>query len=197
MLRKLICTIALLVGGTFAVQAAPTINLTPSLSSLAVGDSVTLNINIAGVTDLFAWQFDVHFNDYSSGIVNATGQADGGFLSPGQTFGAGTIDNNLGTISAMFSALSGAVGVTGDGTLASITFEAMSAGLSDVWITDVILLDSNLDQIFFDTFNDATYATIEVAAVPEPSGLALAGLALALAARSRRRTGKRQFVPAH
>ena len=194
MLRKLICTTALLVGSTFAAQASPVINVTPLLSSLTVGNSATLDINIAGVTDLYGWQFDVYFAP--TGIVNATGQADGGFLSPGQTFGAGAVDNGAGTITVMFSAMSGASGVSGGGTLASNTFEAISAGLAVVWISDVMLLDSNLDTIFFD-IADATGATIEVASVPEPSGLALVGLALVLAARSRRRAGRRPLELAY
>ena len=188
MLRKLLSTVALLACSVFTAHAAPTITLTPSLTNLTVGDSLTLDFNIQGAVDLFAWQFDVNFA--LAGILDATAQADGGFLSPGQTYGDGVVDNGAGTITGIFSAMSGTSGVTGDGILASITFQAMFGGTATIAVANVMLLDSNFFDIFFDIGN-AFSATVNVTGpgndVPEPSGIALAGLALALAIRSRQR----------
>ena len=194
MLRKLLSTVALLACSVFTAHAAPTITLTPSLTNLTVGDSFTLDINIQGAVDLYAWQFDVNFA--LAGLLDAMAPVDGGFLSPGQTYGAGVVDNGAGTITGIFSALSGPTGVTGDGILASITFQAMLAGTATIVAANITLLDSNLDSIFFDIGN-AFSAIVNVTApgdpgdpVPEPSGLALAGLALALAIRSSRQRGR-------
>ena len=197
MLRKLLSTVALLACSVFTAHAAPTITLTPSLTNLTVGDSFTLDINIQGAVDLYAWQFDVNFA--LAGLLDAMAPVDGGFLSPGQTYGAG-VDNGAGTITGIFSSLSGTNGVTGDGILASITFQAMLAGTATIVAANITLLDSNLDSIFFDIGN-AFSAIVNVTApgdpgdpVPEPSGLALAGLALALAIRSSRQRGRAPTV---
>ncbi len=187
MLRKLLSTVALLACSVFTAHAAPTITLTPSLTNLTVGDSFTLDINIQGAVDLYSWQFDVNFA--LAGILDATVQADGGFLSPGQTYGDGIVDNGTGTITGIYSVMSGLSGVTGDGILASITFQAMFGGTATIGVSNILLGDSNLDII---VFANASSATVNVTGprndVPEPSGIALAGLALALAMRSRRQS---------
>ncbi len=194
MLRKLLSTVALLACGVFTAHAAPTITLTPSLTNLTVGNSFTLDVNIQGAVDLYSWQFDVNFA--LAGILDATAPTDGGFLSPGQTYGAGVVDNGAGTITGIYSAFSGLTGVTGDGILASITFQAMFAGTATISAASFQLLDSNLDNIFFNVneVGNALSATVNVTGpggpVPEPSGLALAGLALALAIRSSRQRGR-------
>ena len=188
MLRKLLATVALLACSVFTVHAA-TITLTPSPTNLTVGDSFTLHINIQGAVDLYAWQFDVNFAP--AGILDATAQAAGGFLGSGQFYVEGTVDNGLGTITAIASTLFDDVpGVDDDGILASITFQAMFGGTATITVANVTLLDSFLEGIFFDIGN-ASSAIVNVTGpgqdVPEPSGLALAGLALALAIRSGRR----------
>lgn len=194
MLRKLLSTVALLACSVFTAHAAPTITLTPSLTNLTVGDSFTLDINIQGAVDLYAWQFDVNFA--LAGLLDAMAPVDGGFLSPGQTYFAGVVNNGTGTITSIASSMSGLTGVTGDGILASITFQAMLAGTATISAASFQLLDSNLDDIFFsiNEVGNALSATVNVTGpgdpVPEPSGLALAGLALALAIRSSRQRGR-------
>ena len=201
MLRKLLSTVALLACSVFTAHAAPTITLTPSLTNLTVGDSFTLDINIQGAVDLYAWQFDVNFA--LAGLLDAMAPVDGGFLSPGQTYFAGVVNNGTGTITSIASSMSGLSGVTGDGILASITFQAMFAGTATISAASFQLLDSNLDNIFFNVneVGNALSATVNVTGpgdpgdpVPEPSGLALAGLALALAIRSSRQRGRAPTV---
>ena len=197
MLRKLLSTVALLACGVFTAHAAPTITLTPSLTNLTVGDSFTLDINIQGAVDLYGWELDVSF--LSAGILHASAPVFGNFLGAGQTSGYVGLDNLSGTIADIFSAMAGSTGVIGNGILASITFQAMLEGIATIAVANITLLDSNLDNIFFDIgeVGNALSATVNVTGpgdpgdpVPEPSGLALAGLALALALRSSRRLSR-------
>ncbi len=187
MLSKLICTAALAVWGVATAYAAPVLSVTPTLTSVFVGNSFTVDINIEDVSDLFAWQLDVSYGP--AGLLGATTRTVGGFLGGGQTFGGGTADDSLATITAMFSAASGSTGFSGAGILASLSFQALFEGTASISLFNLQLLDSNLDSIFT---GDARSARVNItrepgADVPEPSTFALLGLALACASWPRRR----------
>jgi PEP-CTERM motif/Cohesin domain len=190
MIKKLLCVVALLVGSMFAAQASPVLSVTPSTSNVTVGTSFILDVRISGVSDLFGWQLDLDFGP--AGLLNASTPTEGGFLGAGTFFDSGTVNNGAGTITAMFNALSGGAGVSGDGILASISFQAMGVGTATLSLMNVLLIDSNLNDIFFSWPDDALSAVVNITQdggtqVPEPSTLALLGLALACVLLSRRR----------
>ena len=190
MIKKLLSAAALLFAGMLGAQAAPVLSLTPAVSNVDVGDVFVLDLRIAGVSDLFAWEMDLGFAP--AGLLDASPATEGNFLGAGQTFGGGTVDNLAGTITTMFSSLSGTSGVSGDGILAHISFLAINFGSVTLSLSNVMLLDSNLDQIFFNWSGNAFNAIVNIAGggggnVPEPSTLALVGLALAVSCRARAR----------
>jgi len=171
-----------------AAQAA-TVSIEPSSLTVGVGSAFDLNVDISGVSDLFAFQFDVVFNPE---VLSATSVIEGAFLPSGGTtaFVPGTIDNVGGEISVTADSLVGAVpGVSGDGVLATLHFAALATGTSDISLSNIILLDSNLGTI--DSTSADGSVTISLTRSPEPrSALTLLAGSLALFALFVRRQRK-------
>ncbi len=156
--------------------ADPILSIQPPSTSVAAGTTFAVDVNVANVSDLFAFQFDIGFNPSTLAGVSVT---EGSFLpSGGSTFFLpGTIDNTLGTISFNADTLIGAIpGVSGSGMLAILDFSALSAGTSAIDILNVSLLDSTLSPISSTTANGR--ATVGGQVVPEPSSLLLLGTGL-------------------
>jgi len=110
------------VGFTFSAIETP----------LLTDDTLTLNLNAEKVTDLAGWQADITFDPK---VLEATEVAEGDFLmlEGGDTFfQGGTIDNTAGKIKGMFAARQSETGVSGTGTLLSVTFRAKAGGRTQV-----------------------------------------------------------------
>jgi hypothetical protein len=132
-----------------------------------VGQPVSVDVSISNVTDLYAFQFSAGFNQ---NVLSGTGVREGPFLpSGGPTFFIpGTIDNTAGTISLTADTLIGVVpGVSGSGTLAILDFTAVGVGASPISLTDVVLLNSRLQEI------SAAVEAESVTVAPEPTSLAI------------------------
>ena len=148
----------------------------------------TLPVNIADVSDLYAFQFDLAFDPT---ILQLLSISEGTFLpAAGSTiFIPGTIDNIGGNATSNADTLVGDIpGATGSGDLVDFTFLAINLGSSSVSLSNGILLDSSFNEIPFTTV-DGT-----VNSVPEPAGLSWIGcLAITgmLLAKRWRRAGRR------
>ena len=170
-MRNKILELALAVGVAALPMTAATISVVPARTAM-VGDTITADINISDVLDLYAFQFDLSFDP---GILEASPATDGLFLGSGGFF-EGFTDNALGTMTFISDSLAGPVpGMSGAGTLASIQFTAVGPGTSLITVANLILLDSTLADIAAVTNG----STVTVSAIPEPGTVSFALLGLA------------------
>ena len=92
------------------------------------GDTFTLEISAKDIYNLAGWQFDMA---YDPTVLEAIEVNEGDFLKTGggaTFFQRGTIDNRLGKIRGLSAARLSEDGVSGTGTLLSVTFTAKAAG---------------------------------------------------------------------
>ncbi len=162
------------VGSAKFASATPLVTVQLTAPSASLGDSILLSIDIAGVSDLFAFQFDLGFDP---SVVSALSVGEGEFLSSGGStfFASGSIDNTSGSVASTADALFGALaGVSGGGTLARLELTALTFGTSPLLLSNVLLLDSSLNDIPFE-LGSGSVAVPSPAVVPEPGTLTLLG----------------------
>ncbi len=180
-------TITALVWGAAAsgAIAAPTLTVVPTPNPVVVGSPLSVNVLVNGIADLYAYQFSLAYNP---ALLQLNSVSEGAFLATGGTtfFDGGTVNNTTGTVSFVFDTLIGAVpGVTGGGTLASLQFTTVAAGVSALTFSDLLFLDASLADITVTAQNGSVQLT---AVVPEPASYVLFALGLAgLAAAAQRR----------
>ena len=106
----------------------PRVGYTFSDSKIHAGDTFILDISVEDVFDLAGWQFDITFDP---AVLEAVEVSEGNFLKTGggtAFFQKGTIDNTTGKITKLSSARLSDDGVSGTGTLLSVTFTAKTGG---------------------------------------------------------------------
>jgi Cohesin domain len=126
---------------------ADVISIVGPVSNPIVGDTFNVDVDVTGITDLFAFQFDLTFDPT---LLSAVSVIEGPFLPGGGTtiFIPGSIDNVGGTVAATADTLIGAIsGVAGNGVLAEFQFTALAPGTSALSFGNEILLDSSLSDI--------------------------------------------------
>lgn len=194
--------------------------------SVDIGQTFTVGIYVTGptivhkgtsitsdVSDLGAFQFDLAFNCAVPGadatscqpgasILNAISVSEGSFLPDGGSnftfFEPGTIDNATGLISGIGDV--GLFGVTGSSNLLNVTFQALTAGTTDIAIlanSGLQFYDSTGNPIVIDdsvttspnkeTFSTNQFLSTPVTVTPEPPSaqLLLLGGIVGLIALSR------------
>jgi hypothetical protein len=166
--------------------AAPVLSVQPSSKSVEGASAFSLDIAISDAADLFAFQFDLGFNQ---SVLSATGTAEGPFLQSGGStfFIGGVVDNAGGTIAGIADALAGPAGVSGSGILATVDFIPTGNGTSPISLFNVMLFDSTLNGI------TATIQDGRVTVVPEPSTFVLLAVTLLGMWGVRRRTASLRY----
>lgn len=109
-------------------SAKTRVGYTFSESKIHINDTFTLDLSAEDVYDLAGWQFDITFDPKSLEAVSVT---EGDFLKTdgGTTFfQKGRINNKTGKITGLSTARLSKEGVTGTGTLLSVTFTAKTPG---------------------------------------------------------------------
>ncbi len=166
-------------------NSAPILSFYASNSNPTIGETILVDILATDVPDLFAFNLDVEFN---SSVLSSTSVAPGSFLNTvGLTLGdlgfLGFDSSNPGEISNINDSLLGALaGATGSGVLATLSFDVVGSGTSNLSFLNVnALAGTELTNSVGLSINivDAEEATLAVASVPEPSGLFLMGVGLA------------------
>jgi hypothetical protein len=153
-------------GFVASANAQAVLSIDPTTQTTSTGTVVTVDVDVANVTDLYGYQFDLTFNP---NILQAVSSSEGSFLSSGGStfFINGSNDNVGGTVSATAGSLLSAVsGVGGSGQLAVFTFDAIGNGTSALAIQNEMLLDSNIN-ILSDTTTGGS-VTVASATVQAP-----------------------------
>lgn len=138
-------------------------------ASVAQGSSFSVDVNISGVSDLYAWQLDLTFDPT---LLSATNVTEGTFLNGGNPsntfFLPGTIDNVGGSVTLNADTLLSVVsGISGAGTLITFDFTALAQGTSPLAIANEILLDST-GAIITDTTSGSSVTVTGSGPVPTP-----------------------------
>ena len=163
-----------------------------SNSTVGFSSSFAVDVSVKDVSDLYSYQFDIKFNPNLFSAVNVV---EGPFLSGGGStyFQPGTINNTTGDVTFVANTLLGAVpGVSGQGILASVSFQSLhQTGSGNFSLQNTILLDSGNPQL------DIAHSTSSVAVgvVPEPEewGMMLLGAGL-VGFQVKRKKAKQAFA---
>lgn len=141
-LFALVALIPAAIGTPIRAQDAPSVSFQPGSLTAAAGTSITLKVQIENASNLAAFQLTLQ---YDAEMMRRGPIAAGDFLSqtgrPVVAFEP--IELVPGTV--MYQVASGPSdnpGATGEGTLATVTFTGLSAGLTLVSLPEIVLLDA-------------------------------------------------------
>jgi hypothetical protein len=136
------------------------VSVYPSASYVEVGSTFSVNVTVSNVYDLVGWEFKLY---YLSAKLNGTSVAEGPFLKQGGNtffYVVNFTDNYNATHGMVWltCTLLGAVpGVSGNGTLATITFRAREPGSSSLMLKDTLLSDSKANPIAHTVVHGTAY----------------------------------------
>jgi len=120
--------------------SSTTVSVSPSTVTASVGQNFTVNVTISDVYDLYGWQFRLN---WTAGLIDIVNVTEGSFLKlGGGTYFYWAVNATAGRMVADCTLLGNVPGVSGNGTLATITFNVKGAGESPLTLWDVALLDS-------------------------------------------------------
>ena len=158
--EKIVFSLILLticLGLTAMSHSSPVVSVQPaSLETPAVGEHLTLHVDITGGESVAGYQFTVNYDTTALRYRSAT-NAD---YLPSETFAMPLPE--AGSVTLVAAALKGAPLSIGDGMLATLTFEVLALKPYGVHLTDVILSDATPTALavrWTDTRVDGTVET--------------------------------------
>ena len=123
----------------YAVSST-TVSISPSTVTAFVGQNFTVNVTISDVSYLYGWQFRLN---WTAGLIDVVNVTEGSFLKlGGGTYFYWAVNATAGRMVAYCTLLGNVPGMSGSGTLATITFNVKGAGESPLTLWDVALLNS-------------------------------------------------------
>jgi hypothetical protein len=124
---------------------------------VSLGDTFTIDVTVDPEgNSVYGTQYDLTFNQ---AIIQVVSQVKGGFLTQdGETSVEITnkFNNTIGKLEYGETRMGVTDGVTGAGVLATITFEAVSEGSTDLLLSNVIVSDPSANPIDGVVLNDGT-----------------------------------------
>jgi len=142
-----ILSFALLAIGDIHAAPGPSVIVDPRVSGAAPTESFSVNIMVANVTNLYAWQFNLTFNPT---ILEAVDVVEGPFLKQLRTaiMPPPNINNTAGWVYAAAAFFNWEeAGASGSGVLAVAIFRVKTAGMTSLHIsseTALLTFDGNL-----------------------------------------------------
>ncbi|MBP1910305.1 Ig-like domain-containing protein [Methanolobus bombayensis] len=143
------------------------ISISPSTTTVAPGESFTLDVYIDPTQDLTGSQFDLHYSQLAS--ISTVNEGDL-FTASGlsTTFQYDNIDNAAGLLDNVYAAIVGSGTITSPGVMATIEMVAgSSSGILDLGLSHVILSDANSNPAGYNLSN----ATVLIDTAPQFSSV--------------------------
>ncbi len=159
------------------VDAIPTVSV--GSATQVVGDTFTIPVSVSGVTDLQAFQFDLSYDGTVLSVLSftdvgtdfeAAATAGGGFLTGITGF------SSSGLLSGVADSMSGLItgtGLTGNGVIVNVEFNALMAAVSPLTLSNVILNFTDQPDL-----SNGQVTVTGGQSMPEPTTLALLAIGL-------------------
>jgi LysM repeat protein len=126
----------------------------PPSQSVDVGQTVSVDVKVDSVTNLYGLDVRLAFDAAKLEVQDANGSMagiqvePGSFLNPAQGFMAeNSADNTAGEVRYVFTLTAPAPAASGSGVLARITFRAKASGTAAITLSEVTLLDNQVQPI--------------------------------------------------
>jgi hypothetical protein len=143
----------------FPVEPKAVISVSPSSLSVAMDENFTVAISISTAEEIYAFQLDLLFDPN----VLSTTKADvveGNFLKKDGASTFPVIQLEDGTLTIAFTRFGVQTGVSGTGTLVTITFKAIGVGTTALNLDNVKVVDPNVNSVEPVSVNDGTVQVI-------------------------------------
>jgi len=120
--------------------------ISPVSRNVLIGDDFSMDVAISTSAEVYALEVILNFDP---AILQVSGISEGNFLNKdgASTYPLIEINNETGMIKLANTRLGESVGVSGEGVLATINFDAIKIGTSSVSISSLTLVDSGLNEI--------------------------------------------------